>query len=351
MEILIIIILIIFVAEVVSSCTNYIKSRFKAIRSFLFKPELPKNEDYTNSISKKLEKNNSYTYYSNERNEQPECLTNDQAKLLIENIEGLEDFIRIRYALTGATNIYPSIGSDIHLEYMNTLYGTLNTDGISAPSYLNIHKYDWSNIIKFQATEKKLKQEILHFTHLNNLDSILNYGILTKQELKDRSVSHIFNDIYRLDKVLNSISLSIGRINSKMFYKYTNGFSDKNWVILKISQSIISGPNTLSFDTNKQLSNNIYCYTNAASKKITSLSIKQRMKYSSFQSMYLDDNGLLSNDKPIDIQAEILHLNNIPTELIEEIVFFSEKYVPPIVEEIAPYIKVTVDPSAFKWVN
>lgn len=83
-------------------------------------------------------------------------------------------------------------------------------------------------------------EALVHFTHIANLSSILQYGLLGRAQLE--SISWVeppkYNDIYRLDGQREAICLSISFPNYKMFYKY--GFNNRSdWVVLLLKPSIL----------------------------------------------------------------------------------------------------------------
>jgi hypothetical protein len=93
--------------------------------------------------------------------------------------------------------------------------------------------------------------QLVHFTRLDNLPSILRHGLIPRAELEaDRSMAAIFNDEDRLERRRDCSCLSISRINYKMFHKYS---SQAEWCIIHFDVSLLW----------KQKS--IFCETNAAS--------------------------------------------------------------------------------------
>lgn len=73
---------------------------------------------------------------------------------------------------------------------------------------------------------------LVHFTHIANLNSILQHGLLGRAQLESMSWLEPpkYNDTYRLDGQREAICLSISFPNYKMFYKYSfNNRSD--WVV------------------------------------------------------------------------------------------------------------------------
>lgn len=101
-----------------------------------------------------------------------------------------------------------------------------------------------------QQTIKSIVQQrgitkLVHFTSINNLDTILRYGLATREVLDNAVVKHRgtfyfdFNDAKRLDCQRNSISLSIHHPNHKMFWTCRSHKPEASWVVLEINPSVL----------------------------------------------------------------------------------------------------------------
>ena len=60
---------------------------------------------------------------------------------------------------------------------------------------------------------------LMHFTRIENLESILENGLLPRNSFERLDIEPLTNDSLRLDGFLEAISLSIQSPNYKMFYK------------------------------------------------------------------------------------------------------------------------------------
>ena len=225
----------------------------------------------------------------------------------------LIDFLKIRFYLSGKTS-YPDLRCVD--QYFNSKFSDLDKS-----SYGSI----WQNIVSatvFDSSKCKNIDAIYHFTHKSNLSSILEYGILTRTNLNNMNLRYAFNDQMRLDGVLDSISLSFSHPNFKMFYKYRKQTSDDDWVVLKISPSLIYGKEqqiSNRIEDFNYLNKAVFCNTNAASNKMRNLSIEERMTCNAFLDMFESPIGRALPTYTYDNQAEILYLGNIPVDFIEEI--------------------------------
>ena len=99
---------------------------------------------------------------------------------------------------------------------------------------------------------------LVHFTDLENIESINEYGLLSREELKKRNLKYKYNDSKRLDKHLDYISLSITNINEYLFERFKRNGSIKKPYIIYIDATILYK----EFQTDR-----IYCDRNAATSE------------------------------------------------------------------------------------
>lgn len=172
-------------------------------------------------------------------------------------------------------------------------------------------------------------EHFIHFTNVLNLPSILSQGLLPRSTLDYNLCDYIHNDDLRLDGLEESISVSITSPNYKMFYKLRCDNPSQNWVVL-----VLDATQILNLDC-------AFCYTNAAHSSVSSISLSERRKYSTFKTLFNEkqdkpsrsEMGLCSYE-PTDPQAEILVFNSIPISAIE-FVFFNDGN---IMEQYAPLL-------------
>lgn len=95
------------------------------------------------------------------------------------------------------------------------------------------------NIAERVQIEKQIRsrniQFLTHFTSLNNLVSILGYGILPRAEIPP--YAHI-NDDRRLDEFREATSLSVSFPNCAMFFKYREERGGR-WAVIGITPDVI----------------------------------------------------------------------------------------------------------------
>lgn len=104
--------------------------------------------------------------------------------------------------------------------------------------------------------EQKDIKKLIHFTDSRNLESILKYGLLSKNELDRLNFTYKFNDDKRLDGCLDFISLSVTKPNIFLLQSFLKRRIILNPILLEIDVSMLW----------KENNDRIYCQTNAATK-------------------------------------------------------------------------------------
>ncbi|QIF40626.1 DarT ssDNA thymidine ADP-ribosyltransferase family protein [Kingella kingae] len=85
-------------------------------------------------------------------------------------------------------------------------------------------------------------QWLVHFTHINNINSIVEHGILPRLETEQLNNNiggnFVFPDPSRADRK-NASCLSIMFPNSKMLWHKRQQYPDKDWVFLMLEPDIL----------------------------------------------------------------------------------------------------------------
>ena len=174
-------------------------------------------------------------------------------------------------------------------------------------------------IIKTIAEQLEIPH-LVHFTRIDNLESILKNGICPVNSFGDIDTdSHpVINDKLRLDGHSDSISASIAFPNSQMFYKYLKNNEDTSWTILILYPSIL---------WDKECA---FCKHNAADGKISCQPLNTLKTPQAFVELFSEIDGhqtraeqCLKKYDPTDVQAEILVFEVIEPEYIGSIIFDS----------------------------
>lgn len=82
-------------------------------------------------------------------------------------------------------------------------------------------------------------EQLLHFTLLENLPSIVEHGLLSRSELARRQLDAYAVDGLRLDGRLEGLSLSIERLNRPMLASMTARSQGWQWVCLGLSADVL----------------------------------------------------------------------------------------------------------------
>ncbi len=165
-------------------------------------------------------------------------------------------------------------------------------------------------------------EALVHFTHIANLNSILQYGLLGRAQLESMSWVEPpkYNDIHRLDGQREAICLSISFPNYKMFYKYSfNNRSD--WVVLLLKPSILWKLDCKFYQENAASKN--------AKENITEIRTQARKQPEALKNMFSNYGHLKREVLEIPSfftthpQAEVLVFNQIDTQYIDAVHFYN----------------------------
>ena len=160
----------------------------------------------------------------------------------------------------------------------------------------------WNDAISFREIPY-----LVHFTTLNNLESILKNGLISRSNLNNSNLQYSYNDPLRLDNRINLISLSISFPNSSLFYKWRKSSPELEWIVLKLDPNIL------------YLKSCMFFKTNAANSNMKNQSSEFSKSYNAFKSMF-ENNKIHDSIFPADIQAEVLCLETIEPSYITGIV-------------------------------
>lgn len=158
---------------------------------------------------------------------------------------------------------------------------------------------------------------LFHFTRAENLASIFENGLLSRNAILQQSHNDpvVFNDPERLDKHEEGICLSVGYPNYRVFYRFRNRFKT-NWVVILLKKDILW-----------ELDSAFY-QENAASQRMVEIPLEKAKEVDSFSSMFVEKFGTIQrkelgipNKFTTNPQAEVLIFDPIPLRYIHEIHF------------------------------
>lgn len=182
---------------------------------------------------------------------------------------------------------------------------------------------------------------LTHFTHIDNLESILNYGLLSLDDMKIRKMTYNYNDELRLEGKSNATCLSISFPNYKMFFKYRYQ-KQGEWCVLALDPKILYEKECL------------FCISNAASSSELSRKDSLRSNVSGLKKLFYDPNFYrdsvnLPTRYTTDPQAEVLVLNSIEPNYINSIHFDRKhKGAKEFIDKF-PHINFYISPKAFSY--
>lgn len=174
-----------------------------------------------------------------------------------------------------------------------------------------VQQSDFPKIAKF-LSRKGIKR-LFHYTHISNLESILENGIKTRHHLESKECRYQATDPDRLDGFSESISFSMGEPNRFLLPEKNSKFGQQ-LVLLEVSANTLLTQNFASFPTN------------AASGYFQNEMLNNPDRYTGirglegiFLNKNLRDEARIPIDVPTDPQSEILFFDAIPSSLIQKI--------------------------------
>ncbi|EOB3674070.1 DarT ssDNA thymidine ADP-ribosyltransferase family protein [Vibrio vulnificus] len=150
--------------------------------------------------------------------------------------------------------------------------------------------------------------ELIHFTKVQNVRSILDIGLNSKDYNGEIARKHKVNDLGRFDYRTHMISLSVSYPNDKMFYRYRQMDAGQKWAILSISPSVLWELECL------------YCPTNAANASISSANDESLYGFQAFDRLFSQQSNQSRLCYPYDSQAEVLVKDHIPSHYVQSVI-------------------------------
>lgn len=163
--------------------------------------------------------------------------------------------------------------------------------------------------------ERKIKY-LFHFTRLNNLQSILKDGLLTKDKCAATNITPVINDLHRYDGT-DAICVTISYPNYKLFYRLRCENPKDEWVVLKLGCSLL-------WRTRCAFSN-----TNAGDGAVYKIPLGDRQGLAPLQSMFGDYGSVerltlkIPDHYTTNPQAEVLLLDGASVSDIKGVYFES----------------------------
>ena len=163
---------------------------------------------------------------------------------------------------------------------------------------------------------------LCHFTRVENLQSILQEGLIGRGLLEEQRQQFLFNDNDRVDGHKEAVCLSISFPNYQMFYsirerkKSSEGVDHSQWIVLLLDATMLWELECA------------FCQRNAAHKTVSSIPLKDRRKPEALKGMFEDfynirhQNLSIPQDYPTHPQAEVLVFDPIPVRYIKAIHFW-----------------------------
>lgn len=173
--------------------------------------------------------------------------------------------------------------------------------------------------------ERRGIDRLIHFTRIENLESILKNGLVPVKTQRRKNIHSIRNDTLRLEALLDCTSLSISFPNFKLFYKFRQRTPGAKWVVLAIDTEALFLPARKRY----------FCFRNASALIPYSNDLNSFTTAEAFSNMFCEETPTnwkrkvkdktekISNRYTTDPQAEVLISGDINSKLIKSVYFES----------------------------
>jgi len=173
---------------------------------------------------------------------------------------------------------------------------------------------------------------VWHFTRLVNLDSILQHGLINRQQAESLTEPPTFNDAYRFDGEKDAICCSVGHPNYKMFWGLREDYPDEDWIVIICKAKILWKKDCA------------FCVENAASSDVTMIPIEDRKGEDAFEKMFDEIEGKPTRKElgltvkcPTNPQAEILVFDDIERQFLVAAACETKKEAEELAAEYADF--------------
>lgn len=202
-----------------------------------------------------------------------------------------------------------------------------NANPVSKPSFMSEYAASWDNIfdlnsimedfspkretllsIKREQTDKikeivkrRKIEYLVHFTRIDNLNSILENGLIPVSMQQKMKIPSVHNDEQRIDSKLDCTSCSISFPNYKLFYTFREyKFPESSWVVIVLDKDVLFSPSNITY----------FCQTNAAGVFPRISSAKELCTATAFENIFC--NSLTTKENKV-IQRASLQINDCIT--------------------------------------
>lgn len=191
--------------------------------------------------------------------------------------------------------------------FVRSLYGKNEGDVCNSNGNKFVIKYiiypNFDNLVK-----KRNIKYLYHFSALENINSIMQNGILSIQMLRDLNINYDFNDNFRLDNHKNFISCSIEFPNGILLNNFKSKFENKKkYAIFEIDIDVLN-----------------YKFASCCSINAATMGGNLVVGIDKLYTLYDGYRLNIPESFPTSEQAEVLVKDKIETNYINKIIFESE---------------------------
>lgn len=167
---------------------------------------------------------------------------------------------------------------------------------------------------------------VLHFTRMENINSILEGGIVPISKMSDKERQVRRNDPDRFDGLPDCSCFSFAYPNRQLMRKFSNDFTDGVWVVIEVSADVFIDHNAYFYPSNA--SSKIYANINKENLrgvKALENMFQPYFEYGREKTPVWRDLLEISDSVPTNCQAEVLIEGIIDSKYINKIYFRSKE--------------------------
>lgn len=175
-------------------------------------------------------------------------------------------------------------------------------------------------------TQRRRINELVHFTRVENIASILQHGIVPRDNLDELGINAIINDYDRLDGHMDASSISVSFPNNRMFYRYRNKDLSSLWAVISLEPKLL-------YDTSIK---EFYFFEHNAARSDVSRC--------SFEGMF----GESKDDEPSDVEAEVLAFGVVSPKYIKKI-YVNNQQAADYIKKHTNFQNIEFNPKYFSY--
>jgi hypothetical protein len=184
---------------------------------------------------------------------------------------------------------------------------------------------------------------LVHFTRVENIESIMRMGLVPVESLLHCGIKHIHNDKRRIDNYPNANCFSIMHCNYKLLYFYCSGVEYNKYAVMYYDANLLLHHKVGFFPTNAARCRAKHVYSNGKSE--------------AFERMFMELDPAMGTTRaelglkdyfPTDPQSEALVFGQVSNSFLRGVFFYDKESMERYERYIPGSIDVFYSKNAFR---